>query len=346
MALPGYNSEEGHETPSLLDTLIGIVSSSWEEGTNWIEETGTEFLESFPETDSPYKEGRKWSEFTDEEKDVILSGGDEATQLVFDTMGGGLGRIAGKGFQHLNKLTASPKLGPGNSVGKAKAPSWGAAQAELNIAQPTGKANRTVSKPTKPFAYSKTHPALNKVPTNASARLENIKEASKYNADGSLKNVFEENPIRGQSSGEETLARLNRVRQEALIKLDKGAVPGQQPFNRPGGGLAKQADARLVKAREGFAFNKGFDPIAYMREAKTPNQVMASWDAIRHKFSNYDAQGTGLNYKQHEAWAKEMYTMFADALKSQGLPHHAKIIMHQLSQRGKKVKQSYNSTLK
>ena len=62
--------------------------------------------------------------------------------------------------------------------------------------------------------------------------------------------------------------------------------------------------------------------------------------------SNYETLGKGLNYKQHEAWAKEMYTMFADALKSQGMPTHAKIIMHQLSQRGNKVKQSYNSAVK
>ena len=46
MALPGYNSKEGHETPSLLDTVISAVGGAWETGTNWLEEKGTEVKEA------------------------------------------------------------------------------------------------------------------------------------------------------------------------------------------------------------------------------------------------------------------------------------------------------------
>ena len=163
---------------------------------------------------------------------------------------------------------------------------------------------------------------------------------------------FGTNNSRGYSTAAERQAKVEAgIKRRELEKVTN--LPNKQPFIKPGGEVAKATDdltkgmsPQLAKARDGFAFQKGFDPIAYMREAKTPNQVMASWDAIRHKFSNYEALGNGLKHGEHEAWATEMYTQFAKALKSQGLENHAKIVMHQLSQRGNKVKQSYNSTIK
>lgn len=224
MALPIYNSKEGHETPSLLDSIIGAMDEAWQTGTTWLEKEGTEFLESYPEADINDPESQQ-----------------DAVDTVFNTMGGGLGTIGKQAFTKASQ------------------------QAEIN---------------------------------------------------GIIGDVMRNNK------------------------------PSAQPFQRPGGGLAKQADAKLLHAKDTFAFNKGTDPIAYMREAKTPNQVMASWDKLRHDMSNYEVLSKTLTKSQHEAWAKEMYTEFADALKSQGMATHAKIIMHQLSQRGNKVKQSYNSTVK
>ena len=124
MALPGYNSKEGHETPSLLDTVISAVGGAWETGTNWIEEKGTEFLESYPETSNPYKEalkeGKSWADLTEEEQNEVLAGGEEMTQTAFDWMGGGIGRIVRKGGEfilpkiaELGKESAKKtKLGP------------------------------------------------------------------------------------------------------------------------------------------------------------------------------------------------------------------------------------------
>ena len=299
MALLGYNSKEGHEEPSLLDTIFGLVNSSWEEGTNWIEEQGTDFLESFPQADV-------------NDPNMLQ----ESVDNVFNTMGGGLGTIA--------KNVGSKVLGGTKVMTKSH-----------------GNVGR---RPDVKF----TNEATAKQVADARVMDRPIGNFGSVNNRGwSTPAQQEAKKAAGiQRRAIEDAASKNDVIGEALRKLDKGTVPGQQPFNRPGGGLAKQADAKLVAAKEGFAFNKGFDPIAYMKEAKTPNQVMASWDKIRHQMSNYETLGKGLNYKQHEAWAKEMYTMFADALKSQGMPTHAKIIMHQLSQRGNKVKQSYNSAVK
>ena len=115
MALPGYNSNVGHETPSLLDAVLGAMDSAWQTGTDWLEEkgtavkeAGTEFLESYPETDSPYKDGRDWNQFTEEEKEKILSGGDEMTETAFNWMGGGLGTLVRKGGGFIKPL---PKIG-------------------------------------------------------------------------------------------------------------------------------------------------------------------------------------------------------------------------------------------
>ena len=114
MALPGYNSKVGHETPSLLDTVLKAVGGAWETGSDWLEEKGTavkeagvEFLESYPETDNPYKEGRNWSEWTDEEISDFYAKGDKATDTVFNFMGGGLGTI-GKAGAFIKPL---PKIG-------------------------------------------------------------------------------------------------------------------------------------------------------------------------------------------------------------------------------------------
>lgn len=124
MALPGYNSKEGHETPSLLDTVIGAVGGAWETGTNWLEEKGTEFLESYPEQNSPYKEAlkedRSWADLTDEEKNEVLSGGEEMTETAFDWMGGGIGKIIRKGGEFIlpklkdlgEETVKKKKLGP------------------------------------------------------------------------------------------------------------------------------------------------------------------------------------------------------------------------------------------
>lgn len=299
MALPGYNSQVGHEEPSLLDTIFGLVNSSWEEGTNWLESTGTEFLESFPQADV-------------NDPNMLQ----DSIDNVFDTMGGGLGTIAKNVGSKVLGGTKAMTKSHGNVARRPDAKFTNEATAK-QVADA-----RVMDRPTGLFG------SVNNRGWSTPEQLAAKKAA------GIERRAIEE------------AASKNGIIGDALRRLDKGTVPGQQPFNRPGGGLAKQADAKLVSAREHFAFRKGFDPIAYMREAKTPNQVMASWDAIRHKFSNYDVMGGGLNHKQHELWAKEMYTMFADALKSQGLPHHAKIVMHQLSQRGKKVKESYNSTVK
>jgi hypothetical protein len=129
MALPGYNSKEGHETPSLLDTVISAVGGAWETGTNWLEEKGTEFLEndylkSHPANNNPYKEalkeGKSWADLTEEEQNEVLAGGEEMTQTAFDWMGGGIGRIVRKGGEfilpkiaELGKESAKKtKLGP------------------------------------------------------------------------------------------------------------------------------------------------------------------------------------------------------------------------------------------
>ncbi len=123
MALPGYNSKVGHETPSLLDTVIGAVSEAWETGTNWMEEKGTEFLESYPETTDPYKEalkeGKSWKDLTEEEQNEVLAGGEEMTDLAFDWMGGGIGKIVRKGgefmlpkIKDLGKEVVKKKQGP------------------------------------------------------------------------------------------------------------------------------------------------------------------------------------------------------------------------------------------
>ena len=123
MALPGYNSEVGHKTPSLLDTVIGAVSGAWESGSNWIEEKGTEFLESYPERDSPYKdaleEGKSWKDLTEEEQNEVLAGGEDMVDTVFDFMGGGIGKIVRKGGEfilpkitELGKKVVKKKQGP------------------------------------------------------------------------------------------------------------------------------------------------------------------------------------------------------------------------------------------
>jgi hypothetical protein len=123
MALPGYNSKVGHETPSLLDTVIGAVSGAWETGTNWIEEKGTDFLESFPEEQGPYKEalkeGKSWADLTDEEQNEVLSGGEDMTETAFDWMGGGLGKLVRKGggfilpkLKELGQETVKKNQGP------------------------------------------------------------------------------------------------------------------------------------------------------------------------------------------------------------------------------------------
>ena len=123
MALPGYNSKEGHETPSLLDTVISAVGGAWETGTNWLEEKGTEFLESYPETSNPYKEalkeGKSWADLTEEEQNEVLAGGEDMIDTVFDFMGGGLGKIVRPGgkfilpkLEELGKETVKKQLGP------------------------------------------------------------------------------------------------------------------------------------------------------------------------------------------------------------------------------------------
>ena len=105
MALPGYNSKVGHETPSLLDTVISTIGDAWETGTDWLEEKGTEFLESYPETTDPYKEalkeGRSWKDLSEEERNEVLAGGEEMVDTVFDFMGGGLGKIVRKGGEFI-----------------------------------------------------------------------------------------------------------------------------------------------------------------------------------------------------------------------------------------------------
>ena len=123
MALPGYNSEVGHKTPSLLDTVVEAVGGAWETGTNWLEEKGTEFLESYPESDSPYKEaleeGKSWNDLTEEEQNEVLAGGEDMVDTVFDFMGGGVGKIVRKGgdfilpkLKELGKETVKKKQGP------------------------------------------------------------------------------------------------------------------------------------------------------------------------------------------------------------------------------------------
>jgi len=128
MALPGYNSNEGHETPSLLDTVIGAVGGAWETGTNWLEEKGTEFLQndylkSHPGNNNPWKdaikEGKSWRDLTEEEQNEVLAGGEEITQTAFDFMGGGIGKIVRKGggfilpkLKELGKETVKKNQGP------------------------------------------------------------------------------------------------------------------------------------------------------------------------------------------------------------------------------------------
>ena len=123
MALQGYNSKVGHETPSLLDTVISAVGGAWETGTNWIEEKGTEFLESYPETSNPYKEalkeGKSWADLTEEEQNEVLAGGEDMIDTVFDFMGGGIGKIVRPGgkfilhkLEELGKETVKKQLGP------------------------------------------------------------------------------------------------------------------------------------------------------------------------------------------------------------------------------------------
>ena len=117
MALPGYTSKEGHETPSLLDTVISTIGDAWETGTDWLEEKGTAFLESYPETNNPYKtalkEGRSWKDLSEEEKQEVMSGKEEMISTAFDFMGGGLGKIVRKGGEFM-----LPKL---KDLGKKKA---------------------------------------------------------------------------------------------------------------------------------------------------------------------------------------------------------------------------------
>ena len=128
MALPGYNSEVGHETPSLLDSVIGAVSGAWESGSNWIEEKGTEildneWLESHPSNNNPYseaiREGKSWNDLSEEEQNEVLAGGEEMTQTAFDFMGGGIGKIVRKGGEfilpkitELGKKVVKKKQGP------------------------------------------------------------------------------------------------------------------------------------------------------------------------------------------------------------------------------------------
>ena len=123
MALPGYNSQVGHETPSLLDSVISAVGGAWETGSNWLEEKGTEFLESYPETTDPYKEaleeGKSWKDLTEEEQNEVLAGGEDMVDTVFDFMGGGLGKIVRKGgdfilpkIKDLGEEVVKKKQGP------------------------------------------------------------------------------------------------------------------------------------------------------------------------------------------------------------------------------------------
>ena len=128
--LPGYNSKVGHETPSLLESVIGVVSGAWESGSDWLEEkgtavkeVGTDFLESYPETTDPYreakKEGKSWNDLSDEEQNEVLAGGEEMTETAFDWMGGGLGKLVRKGggfilpkLKELGKETVKKNQGP------------------------------------------------------------------------------------------------------------------------------------------------------------------------------------------------------------------------------------------
>ena len=129
--LPGYNSKEGHETPSLLDSVIGAVSGAWESGSDWLEEKGTavkeagiDFLESYPEKDTPYKDDRKYSEWTEEEKEDLYQDSDDMVDFTTNFLGGGVGKIVRDGgkfimpkLAELGKKATKKNLGP---VAKAR----------------------------------------------------------------------------------------------------------------------------------------------------------------------------------------------------------------------------------